>query len=194
MVRDVLAIPIVGTVPAIKPAAALTRTGTIGLLGTEATIRQGYVDRLEAEFAAGKRLRAPCRARARRGGRGQAARRAGRSGRDRRSGRRARSTRLAPTSTPWSSPAPTFRCSLPSFARCWGGRAVRRRRGGHRAAHRAPHRRPGDGARGARLRGLHRRSRPPLAYLARLRARSCEHGSNRERFAKITVAFVRAAA
>jgi glutamate racemase len=56
MVRDVLQIPIVGTVPAIKPAAAQTRTGTIGLLGTEATIRQAYVDRLEAEFASGKRL------------------------------------------------------------------------------------------------------------------------------------------
>jgi len=56
MVREVLNIPIVGTVPAIKPAAALTRTGTIGLLGTEATIRQGYIDRLEAEFAHGKRL------------------------------------------------------------------------------------------------------------------------------------------
>ena len=56
MVREVLEVPIVGTVPAIKPAAAMTRTGTIGLLGTEATIRQGYVDRLEAEFAAGKRL------------------------------------------------------------------------------------------------------------------------------------------
>lgn len=56
MVRDVLQVPIVGTVPAIKPAAALTRTGTIGLLGTAATIRQGYVDRLEAEFAQGKRL------------------------------------------------------------------------------------------------------------------------------------------
>jgi glutamate racemase len=56
MVRDVLAIPIVGTVPAIKPAAAITRSGVIGLLGTAATIRQGYVDRLEAEFAADKRL------------------------------------------------------------------------------------------------------------------------------------------
>ena len=56
MVREVLNIPIVGTVPAIKPAAALTRTGTIGLLGTEATIRQAYVDRLEAEFARGTRL------------------------------------------------------------------------------------------------------------------------------------------
>ena len=56
MVRDVLEIPIVGTVPAIKPAAEQTRTGTIGLLGTAATIRQPYVDRLEAEFAQGKRL------------------------------------------------------------------------------------------------------------------------------------------
>ena len=56
MVRDVLETPIVGTVPAIKPAAALTRTGVIGVLGTEATIRQSYVDRLEAEFALGKTL------------------------------------------------------------------------------------------------------------------------------------------
>jgi glutamate racemase len=56
MVREVLDTPIVGTVPAIKPAAALTRTGIIGVLGTEATIRQGYVDRLEAEFAGGKTL------------------------------------------------------------------------------------------------------------------------------------------
>ncbi|MCC6926101.1 glutamate racemase [Novosphingobium sp.] len=56
MVRDVLNVPIVGTVPAIKPAAELTRSGTIGLLGTAATIRQPYVDRLAAEFANDKRL------------------------------------------------------------------------------------------------------------------------------------------
>ncbi|AKM07100.1 glutamate racemase [Pelagerythrobacter marensis] len=56
MVREVLEIPVVGTVPAIKPAAALTRTGVIGLLGTEATIRQAYVDNLEREFAGGKIL------------------------------------------------------------------------------------------------------------------------------------------
>ena len=56
MVRDVLEVPVVGTVPAIKPAAALTRTGTIGLVGTDATIRQRYVDDLEAAFAADKRL------------------------------------------------------------------------------------------------------------------------------------------
>ena len=56
MVRDVLEVPIVGTVPAIKPAASLTGTGVIGLLGTSATIRQRYVDELEREFAADKRL------------------------------------------------------------------------------------------------------------------------------------------
>ena len=55
-VREVLELPVVGTVPAIKPAAAITRSGVIGLLGTEATIRQGYVDRLEREFAGGKTL------------------------------------------------------------------------------------------------------------------------------------------
>ena len=56
MVREVLEIPIVGTVPAIKPAAAMTRSGVIGLLGTEATIRQAYVDNLERDFAQGKTL------------------------------------------------------------------------------------------------------------------------------------------
>ncbi|WP_296679992.1 glutamate racemase [Novosphingobium sp.] len=56
MVRDVLAVPVVGTVPAIKTAAETTGSGVIGLLGTAATIRQGYVDRLEADFAADKTL------------------------------------------------------------------------------------------------------------------------------------------
>lgn len=52
VVRAALDLPIVGTVPAIKPAAALSRTRTIGVLGTDATVRQPYVDRLAAEFAA----------------------------------------------------------------------------------------------------------------------------------------------
>ena len=56
MVRDVLEVPIVGTVPAIKPAARLTKTGTFGVLGTEATIRQKYVDDLEREHAEGKTM------------------------------------------------------------------------------------------------------------------------------------------
>ncbi len=55
-VRAALDLPIVGTVPAIKPAAALTVTGTIGVLGTEATVRQPYVDDLSARFAGDKRV------------------------------------------------------------------------------------------------------------------------------------------
>lgn len=55
-VRAALDIPIVGTVPAVKPAAKSSRTRVIGLLGTEATIRQAYVDKLHAEFAADTRL------------------------------------------------------------------------------------------------------------------------------------------
>jgi glutamate racemase len=51
-VRAALDLPVVGTVPAIKPAAAISRTRTIGVLGTEATVRQPYVDRLSREFAA----------------------------------------------------------------------------------------------------------------------------------------------
>lgn len=55
-VRAALDVPVVGTVPAIKPASEITKTGVIGLLGTAATIRQPYVDRLKAEFASGVTL------------------------------------------------------------------------------------------------------------------------------------------
>jgi glutamate racemase len=51
-VRAALDLPVVGTVPAIKPAAALSQTRVIGVLGTAATVRQPYVDRLSAEYAA----------------------------------------------------------------------------------------------------------------------------------------------
>ena len=51
-VRFALDLPIVGTVPAIKPAALVSRSRIIGVLGTEATVVQPYVDRLAAEFAA----------------------------------------------------------------------------------------------------------------------------------------------
>ena len=51
-VRSALDLPIVGTVPAIKPAAAASKSRTIGVLGTDATVRQPYVDRLAADFAA----------------------------------------------------------------------------------------------------------------------------------------------
>jgi len=55
-VRAALELPIVGTVPAIKPAAEASLTRTIGVLGTRATVRQPYVDRLSAEFAADCRV------------------------------------------------------------------------------------------------------------------------------------------
>ena len=51
-VRAALYIPVVGTVPAIKPAALASKTRVIGVLGTEATVRQPYVDRLAAEHGA----------------------------------------------------------------------------------------------------------------------------------------------
>ncbi len=50
-VRAALNVPVVGTVPAIKPAAAMSGTRTIGVLGTEATVRQAYVDDLASQFA-----------------------------------------------------------------------------------------------------------------------------------------------
>lgn len=56
-VRAALNVPVVGTVPAIKPAAEATQTGVIGLLGTAATVRQGYVDKLHADHAGGMTLR-----------------------------------------------------------------------------------------------------------------------------------------
>ena len=52
-VRSALDRPVVGTVPAVKPAALATATGTIGVLGTAATVRQPYLDRLIAEWAKG---------------------------------------------------------------------------------------------------------------------------------------------
>ncbi len=50
-VRSALDLPVVGTVPAIKPAAEMSKTRVIGILGTEATVRQPYVDDLAAKFA-----------------------------------------------------------------------------------------------------------------------------------------------
>ena len=51
-VRTALELPVVGTVPAIKPAAEMSKTRVIGVLGTQATVRQPYVDDLAARFAA----------------------------------------------------------------------------------------------------------------------------------------------
>ena len=51
VVRGALDVPVVGTVPAIKPAAEASVTRVIGVLGTDATVRQPYVDRLSMEYA-----------------------------------------------------------------------------------------------------------------------------------------------
>lgn len=50
-VRAALPCPVVGTVPAIKPAAQSSKTGVIGLLATPGTIRRSYTDQLIASFA-----------------------------------------------------------------------------------------------------------------------------------------------
>ena len=51
-VRLALDLPVVGTVPAIKPASEVSKSRVIGVLGTEATVRQPYVDKLAEQFAA----------------------------------------------------------------------------------------------------------------------------------------------
>ena len=56
LARAALHIPVVGTVPAIKPAAERSKSRVIGVLGTEATVRQPYVDNLAAQFASDCKL------------------------------------------------------------------------------------------------------------------------------------------
>lgn len=51
-VRSALDLPVVGTVPAIKPAAQISKSRVIGILGTQATVRQPYVEDLASRFAA----------------------------------------------------------------------------------------------------------------------------------------------
>lgn len=50
-IRDRYELPIVGVVPAIKPAAASSKTKVIGLLATPATIHRSYTDDLITKFA-----------------------------------------------------------------------------------------------------------------------------------------------
>ena len=45
--------PVIGTVPAVKPAALLSRTGSVSVLGTSATVKRDYTRALIAEFGAG---------------------------------------------------------------------------------------------------------------------------------------------
>lgn len=54
--RSRFSFPIVGVVPAIKPAVALTRNGVIGLLATRATIKRSYTKTLLTRFASHYRV------------------------------------------------------------------------------------------------------------------------------------------
>jgi len=54
--RASLNVPVVGVVPAIKPAAQLSVTRHIGVLATPATIRRPYLDELIEDFAADCRV------------------------------------------------------------------------------------------------------------------------------------------
>ncbi|MCG8709471.1 glutamate racemase [Brenneria sp. 4F2] len=49
--RERFTCPVVGVVPAVKPAAKLTRNGIVGLLATRATVQRPYTHELIARFA-----------------------------------------------------------------------------------------------------------------------------------------------
>jgi glutamate racemase len=51
--REKFAVPFVGTVPAIKPACALTESMLVSVLGTEATVRREYTLKLVREHGNG---------------------------------------------------------------------------------------------------------------------------------------------
>jgi len=55
-IRDVLDIPVIGVVPAVKPAAGITKTGRFAVLGTPGTIRRDYVNNLIKDFATDKEV------------------------------------------------------------------------------------------------------------------------------------------
>ena len=50
-IRAAVDIPVIGVVPAIKPAAAISKTKTIAVLGTPGTVQRQYVDGLIEDFA-----------------------------------------------------------------------------------------------------------------------------------------------
>ncbi len=51
--RQSFSVPIVGTVPAVKPAAILTRSGLVSVLATPATVAREYTRALIEQFGAG---------------------------------------------------------------------------------------------------------------------------------------------
>jgi glutamate racemase len=52
------ALPLVGTVPAVKPAAAASRKGRVGVLGTSRTVEDPYIARLAERYGGGCSLSA----------------------------------------------------------------------------------------------------------------------------------------
>ncbi len=50
--RDYYDIPVIGVIPAIKPAAQMTKKGVIGVLATEGTVDRPYINQLIDDFAA----------------------------------------------------------------------------------------------------------------------------------------------
>lgn len=54
--RSKVNIPIVGTVPAVKPAASLTKNNKIGIIATETTVRLKYLSNLIKQFAPDKEV------------------------------------------------------------------------------------------------------------------------------------------
>ena len=54
--RKAFATPIVGTVPAIKPAASLTKSGLVSVLATPGTVAREYTRELIAQFGGGTRF------------------------------------------------------------------------------------------------------------------------------------------
>ena len=51
--REAYEVPFVGTVPAIKPACASSKTRRVSVLGTKGTVKREYTKRLIADFAQG---------------------------------------------------------------------------------------------------------------------------------------------
>ncbi|MDC7222735.1 MAG: glutamate racemase [Spirochaetales bacterium] len=51
VLRDYVDVPVVGVVPAVKPAAALSGKRTIGVMATDRTVNAPYLDRLIEQFA-----------------------------------------------------------------------------------------------------------------------------------------------
>lgn len=49
-IRKIVDAPVIGVVPAVKPAALMSKSKTIAVLGTPGTVRRKYVDRLISDF------------------------------------------------------------------------------------------------------------------------------------------------